>query len=64
MKITIVAVEYSGYGLYVGEKNADQVLDDCLSVYDYVRNEMNVADEDIILMGRSIGSSPSCYIAK
>ena len=64
MKVTIVAVEYSGYGLFVGEKNADRVLEDCLAVYDFVKHEMKVADEDISLMGRSLGSSPSCYIAK
>jgi len=36
LKITILAVEYSGYGLFAGEKSADKVLDDCLSVYDFL----------------------------
>lgn len=59
-----MAVEYSGYGLYVGEKSADRVLSDCLAVYDYLVNCLKVAESDIILFGRSIGSSPSCFIAK
>lgn len=64
LKITILAVEYSGYGLYEGEKSADLVLNDCLLVYDYMTKQLGVAEEDIILFGRSIGSSPSCFIAK
>ena len=36
---------------------------DCLSVYDYLI-EQGVQPKDIILFGRSIGSSPSCFIAK
>lgn len=64
LRISILAVEYSGYGLFVGEKSADKVLNDCLTVYDYVHNEMIIAEEDIILFGRSLGSSPSCFIAK
>jgi hypothetical protein len=36
LKVTIIAVEYSGYGLFFGEKNADRILHDCLTVYDFV----------------------------
>ena len=64
LKVSILAVEYSGYGLFVGEKCADKVLDDCLTVYDYLTQALGIAHEDIILFGRSIGSSPACYIAK
>lgn len=64
LKITVLAVEYSGYGLYHGEKSANQVLDDCLVVYDYLTRNLGIADSDIILLGRSIGSSPACFIAK
>lgn len=63
LKITVLAVEYSGYGLYNGEKSANRVLNDCLAVYDYLTQKLGVAAQDIILFGRSIGSSPSCYIA-
>ena len=64
LKISILAVEYSGYGLFQGEKSADKVLSDCLAVYDYLTEVLGIAQSDIILFGRSIGSSPSCYIAK
>jgi len=43
LRISILAVEYSGYGLFVGEKSADKVLNDCLSVYDFVHHELKVA---------------------
>ena len=48
----------------MGEKNADRILMDSLQIYDYLTNELGVAQEDIILLGRSLGSSPSCYIAQ
>lgn len=64
LKISILAVEYCGYGLFQGEKDADKVLHDCLSVFDYLTCVMGVAHEDILLFGRSIGSSPSCFIAQ
>ena len=43
LKMTILAIEYSGYGLFVGDKSADKVLDDCLSVYDFITNQLGVA---------------------
>lgn len=63
LKISILAVEYCGYGLFQGEKDAEKVLHDCLAVYDYLTCEMGVAHQDILLFGRSIGSSPACFIA-
>ena len=39
-------------------------MTDCLAVFDYLTLTLGVAPSDIILFGRSIGSSPSCYIAK
>ena len=59
-----MAMEYPGYGLYYGSTNADKLLDDALCVYDHMINELDVAETDIIVFGRSIGSSPACYVAK
>ena len=50
--------------MFNGEKSAEKVLDDCLYVYDYLTQNLGINSKDIILFGRSIGSSPSCYIAK
>lgn len=33
-------------------------------VYDYVNQELGIAEQDIILFGRAIGSCPACFIAK
>lgn len=63
LRISILAVEYAGYGLFEGKKSSDGLLTDCLTVFDYLTNEMKVAQEDVILFGRSIGSTPACYIA-
>ncbi len=43
LKITILAVEYSGYGLFAGQKSAESVLDDSLMVYDYLTQNLGVA---------------------
>jgi len=59
-----LAVEYTGYGLFHGDRNSDLILSDCLSVFDYLTEHIGVQRQDIILLGWSIGSSPACYIAK
>ena len=39
------------------------MLEDALTVYDHLVKERGVLESDIILFGRSIGSSPACYVA-
>jgi pimeloyl-ACP methyl ester carboxylesterase len=64
LKIAVLAVEYPGYGLYNSNINADIILDDALHVYDHITKHLGVDESDVILFGRSIGSSPACYVAK
>jgi hypothetical protein len=56
-------MEYPGYGLYNGSSTSDQLLSDAITVYDHLVFNLGVSESDIIIFGRSIGSSPSCYLA-
>lgn len=56
-------MEYPGYGLYKGSPNSDRVLRDAVTVYDHLNLSLGVAESDIIVFGRSIGSSPACYLS-
>lgn len=57
-------MEYQGYGLHYGYTDSDSLLEDALTVYDHLTHELGVASSDLIIFGRSIGSSPACYVAR
>lgn len=62
--VRIIAMEYRGYGLYgASEKSSSGLLDDALTVFDYIRDHMEVPESDILLFGRSLGCSAASYIA-
>lgn len=57
-------MEYPGYGLYFGNAGSDQMLTDALCVYDHLVEKLDVKESDIIVFGRSIGSSVACHLGK
>jgi pimeloyl-ACP methyl ester carboxylesterase len=57
-------MEYPGYGLYHGTPDSEQMLKDAVCVYDHLTDELGIKESDIIIFGRSIGSSVSCYLAR
>eukprot|EP00347_Sterkiella_histriomuscorum_P023413 403334733 len=63
LRVHVLAVEYPGYGLYRGNPDANQVMNDAESVYQYFTEYMGLQESQIILFGRSIGSGPVTYIA-
>ncbi len=36
LKVHVLAVEYPGYGIYEGQADAQQILSDAETVYDYL----------------------------
>jgi len=64
LDVQVVAYDYSGYGESEGTCGEIQAYRDIEGVYEYVRNTLNVNDEDIIIYGQSVGSGPSCYLAE
>ena len=50
--------------MYYGDSSADQVLKDSETVFDFVSEVLNIPEQNIILLGRSIGTGPATYLAR
>lgn len=57
-------MEYPGYGLYKAPISAEDLLLDACHLFDHITQVLNFDPRNIIIFGRSIGSSPSCFLAK
>ncbi len=55
----IIVVEYPGYGVYEGTSNEDNVLNDAHRVMEFILKVLKWKAQDIIVMGRSIGTGPA-----
>lgn len=62
LNISVLAMEYPGYGVYEGEPSEDQILEDAEGVLDFVLNELSIKPSSIVVVGRSIGSGPAIHI--
>ncbi len=60
----VLAYDYSGYGLSDGSPGERASYADISVAYAYLVNELQTPPERIILLGRSIGSGPSLYLAE
>lgn len=49
-------MEYSGYSIYRGKTASEIIKDDAQYVYNYVVNKLGFKEQNIIVMGRSIGT--------
>ncbi|GFH53201.1 alpha/beta-hydrolase [Chaetoceros tenuissimus] len=65
LKVNIFAYDYTGYGLATeeGKPNEANCYSDIDAAYDYLRFQLHIPPEQIVLYGRSLGSGPSCYLA-
>jgi len=63
LKMHVLAMEYPGYGIYPGPTSAERIMDDALSVWTYLTQELGILSSDIILFGRSLGSGPAIELA-
>jgi len=60
---SVFAYDYRGYGKSTGEATLEGLLDDGTAAYDYVRNELKYAPDDIVNYGESIGAGVACNAA-
>lgn len=59
----VLAVEYPGYGLCPGSQpDADSVIANALLAYRFITQVLKFSPEDIIVIGRSIGTGPALCI--
>jgi hypothetical protein len=63
MNMNVIIVEYPGYSIYEEEKSSDKVLDDSVVVFDYLTNNLHIDEENLYILGRSIGSGPAVYVS-
>ena len=56
-------MEYPGYSHYKGVCDTARIENDSINVFDFLVREANVSNENIIIIGRSIGSGPATYLA-
>ena len=63
LRMNVLIVEYPGYSIYNAEKNAQVMCEDSLIVYDYIKKTFGAKDEDIYVVGRSLGTGPAVYLS-
>ena len=63
LNINVIAPEFPGYGIYHGYPKEEQLFQDSLSVYDYMTKQLGIPASNIIVFGRSIGTSIATYLA-
>ena len=49
-------MEYPGYSIYPGKANSEVIKKDAQTVYQYVTSKLGFQEENVIVMGRSIGT--------
>jgi esterase/lipase len=63
LQMNVIIVEYPGYSIYDAPKSAEIMCYDSLKVYSFIKKYFNLEDDDIFVLGRSIGTGPAVYLA-
>mmetsp|Transcript_9601 Transcript_9601/g.15985 ORF Transcript_9601/g.15985 Transcript_9601/m.15985 type:complete len:309 (-) Transcript_9601:132-1058(-) len=65
LKVNLFAYDYSGYGMAYenGPPSEEHCYADIEAAYDFLRSDLDVPAQNIVLYGRSLGSGPSCHLA-
>jgi uncharacterized protein len=59
----MLLVNYPGYGRSEGKPGQDSFYNAALSIYDYAAKRDDIDNDNIVLIGRSIGSGSAIYLA-
>ncbi|GBG34870.1 Protein ABHD17C [Hondaea fermentalgiana] len=63
-QVNVFAYDYSGYGASSGKPSVEDTYADIEAAYEYVtKNLVDDAGTQLVLMGQSVGSGPSCWLA-
>ena len=55
--INAIVPEFPGYGNYCGYPTEPKLFNDSLTAFEYMVDKMKISNNNIILFGRSLGSS-------
>lgn len=59
----IVLINYRGYGNSEGSPGQDEIYSDALYIFDYIQKKYHGHEQEVILIGRSLGSGVATYVA-
>lgn len=59
----ILAYDYPGYGISEGSPSEKGCYDACQTAWNYLTDTLDIAPENIIIYGQSVGSGPACWLA-
>lgn len=62
--ISVLAYDYPGYGLSGGKPTENACYNAAEKGYAFLTTQKKIKAEDIIILGRSVGSGPACYLAE
>lgn len=63
LRVNIMSYDYSGYGASTGKPSEYNTYHDIEAVYNCLKNDYGVKQEDLILYGQSVGSGPTLHLA-
>ncbi|XP_064964114.1 uncharacterized protein LOC135612162 isoform X2 [Musa acuminata AAA Group] len=63
LRVNIMSYDYSGYGASTGKPSEFNTYYDIEAVYDCLKKEYGIKQEDLILYGQSVGSGPTLHLA-
>ncbi|CAL9038558.1 unnamed protein product [Musa banksii] len=63
LRVNLIGYDYSGYGQSTGKPTEYNTYADIEAVYNCLKEQYGVADEDLILYGQSVGSGPTLDLA-
>ena len=63
LSINVIAPEFPGYGIYSGYPTEGQLFNDSLTVFDYLVDNLKISKNNIIVFGRSLGTSVATHLA-
>ncbi|XP_076932861.1 uncharacterized protein LOC143598554 [Bidens hawaiensis] len=63
LRVNIMSYDYSGYGASTGKSSEFNTYYDIEAVYNCLKNNYGIKQEDLILYGQSVGSGPTLHLA-
>ncbi|KAF7838847.1 alpha/beta hydrolase domain-containing protein 17B-like [Senna tora] len=63
LRVNIMGYDYSGYGASTGKPSEFNTYYDIEAVYNCLKSDYGIRQEDLILYGQSVGSGPTLHMA-
>ncbi|XP_074563120.1 uncharacterized protein LOC141819767 [Curcuma longa] len=63
LRVNIMSYDYSGYGASTGKPSEFNTYNDIEAVFDCLKEEYGIKQEELILYGQSVGSGPTLHLA-